>query len=78
MLEIALLVAPLFVLLGIGMAAGFAQRFRSAQAGLNAFVFNFALPAHSPSRSGARRACGRGSALGALLHMDAALRTPAR
>ena len=45
MLEIALLVAPLFVLLGIGMAAGFAQRFRSAQAGLNAFVFNFALPA---------------------------------
>lgn len=45
MLEVIPTIAPLFVLLGVGMAAGFSQRFRSAQAGLNAFVFTFSLPA---------------------------------
>lgn len=45
MLEVIPIIAPLFVLLGVGMIAGFSQRFRSAQAGLNAFVFTFSLPA---------------------------------
>lgn len=45
MLEVIPIIAPLFVVLGIGMLAGFSHRFRSAQAGLNAFVFNFSLPA---------------------------------
>lgn len=35
----------MFVLLGAGMAAGFSPRFVEAQAGLNAFVFYFSLPA---------------------------------
>ncbi|RKQ83784.1 hypothetical protein U746_3081 [Mycolicibacterium mucogenicum 261Sha1.1M5] len=45
MLSVLSTIAPMFVLLGVGMVAGFAPRFRSAQAGLNAFVFTFALPA---------------------------------
>lgn len=35
----------MFVLLGVGIAAGFTPRFQRAQAGLNAFVFYFSLPA---------------------------------
>ncbi|MGO2140158.1 MAG: AEC family transporter [Leucobacter sp.] len=45
MLSVLSTIAPMFVILGAGMVAGFAPRFRSAQAGLNAFVFTFALPA---------------------------------
>jgi len=45
-LHILEIIAPMFLLLGVGMAAGFFQRFRSAQAGLNAFVFSFSLPAY--------------------------------
>lgn len=39
------IIAPLFVLLGVGVIAGFWRRFQTAQAGLNAFVFTFSLPA---------------------------------
>ncbi len=45
-LEVLAVIAPLFVLLGVGIAAGFSKRFQSAQAGLNAFVFYFSLPAY--------------------------------
>lgn len=45
MLHVLSVIAPMFILLGVGMAAGFAPRFQSAQAGLNAFVFYFSLPA---------------------------------
>lgn len=45
MLHVLGIIAPMFILLGVGMAAGFSERFRSAQAGLNAFVFYFSLPA---------------------------------
>lgn len=46
MLEVLPVIAPLFVLLGVGIVAGFSKRFQSAQAGLNAFVFYFSLPAY--------------------------------
>ncbi len=45
MLHVLGIIAPMFLLLGVGMAAGFSERFRSAQPGLNAFVFYFSLPA---------------------------------
>lgn len=45
MLDVLSIIAPLFVLLGVGIVAGFSKRFRDAQSGLNAFVFNFSLPA---------------------------------
>ncbi len=45
MFDVLEIIAPLFVLLGVGIVAGFSERFRSAQAGLNAFVFYFSLPA---------------------------------
>ena len=45
MFEVIPVIAPLFVILGVGMAAGFSARFRSAQAGLHSFVYTFALPA---------------------------------
>lgn len=45
MLNVLSIIAPMFILLGVGMLAGFAPRFQSAQAGLNAFVFYFSLPA---------------------------------
>ena len=38
-------IAPLFILLGVGMVAGFSRRFHRAGEGLNAFVFYFSLPA---------------------------------
>ncbi|MFC5337878.1 AEC family transporter [Leucobacter denitrificans] len=46
MLEVLAVIAPLFVLLGAGIAAGFSKKFQSAQAGINAFVFYFSLPAY--------------------------------
>lgn len=45
MFDVLAIIAPLFVLLGVGIVAGFSERFQSAQAGLNAFVFYFSLPA---------------------------------
>ncbi|MFV0433036.1 MAG: AEC family transporter [Leucobacter sp.] len=45
MLEVIPIIAPLFMLLGLGIVAGFSSRFRSAQGGLNSFVFTFSLPA---------------------------------
>ncbi|GAA1323346.1 AEC family transporter [Leucobacter albus] len=45
MLHVLSIIAPMFMLLGVGMLAGFAPRFQSAQAGVNAFVFYFSLPA---------------------------------
>lgn len=44
MLEMLLVVAPLFVLILLGFAAGIDRRFRAATPHLNAFVFYFALP----------------------------------
>ncbi|MGO3148308.1 MAG: AEC family transporter [Leucobacter sp.] len=46
MLDVLLVIAPLFILLGVGIVAGFLKRFQDAQAGLNAFVFYFSLPAY--------------------------------
>lgn len=45
MLHVLSIIAPMFILLGVGMAAGFSRRFRDAQAGINSFVFYFSLPA---------------------------------
>lgn len=45
MLETLAAIAPLFILLGVGMLAGLSRRFRATEAGLNAFVFYFSLPA---------------------------------
>lgn len=45
MLEALTVLAPMFVIFGIGFAAGFAPRFRSGVKGLNDFVFSIALPA---------------------------------
>lgn len=45
MLEMLTVVAPLFVIVVLGFAAGFADRFRMATSHLNGFVFYFALPA---------------------------------
>lgn len=44
MIEMLGVIAPLFVLILLGFAAGFATRFREAIPYLNAFVFYFALP----------------------------------
>ena len=46
MLEVLPIIAPLFVLLGVGLFAGFSRKFQQAQPGINAFVFYFALPAY--------------------------------
>lgn len=46
MLHVLSIIAPLFVLLGVGIAAGLTKRFQGAHAGLNAFVFYFSLPAY--------------------------------
>lgn len=46
MLEVMPIIAPLFILLGLGIFAGYFRRFREAQPGINAFVFYFALPAY--------------------------------
>ncbi|WP_120004860.1 AEC family transporter [Nesterenkonia muleiensis] len=45
MLEMLVVVAPLFVIVVLGFAAGFADRFRKGTGHLNGFVFYFALPA---------------------------------
>ena len=45
MYEMLSVVAPLFLIILLGFAAGFAERFRAATPYLNAFVFYFALPA---------------------------------
>lgn len=45
MLEMLAVVAPLFTLILVGFAAGFATRFRAASTHLNSFVFYFGLPA---------------------------------
>jgi malonate transporter and related proteins len=44
MVEMLWVIAPLFVLILVGFAAGFAPRFRQGTPYLNAFVFYFALP----------------------------------
>ena len=44
MVEMLSVVAPLFLIILLGFAAGFAQRFREASPYLNGFVFYFALP----------------------------------
>ena len=36
--------APLFVIFGIGFVAGYASRFKHGASGLNNFVFSIALP----------------------------------
>ncbi|UTX54035.1 AEC family transporter [Leucobacter aridicollis] len=85
MLSVLSTIAPMFVLLGLGMIAGFAPRFRSAQAGLNAFVFTFALPAflfvavtNAPIRDGVPLAfvgisLGATALVYALVHLGAFL-----
>lgn len=45
MVETMLIIAPLFVILGVGIAAGFSRRFHDAQSSINAFVFYVSLPA---------------------------------
>ena len=44
MVEMLSVVAPLFLIILLGFAAGFARRFREASPYLNGFVFYFALP----------------------------------
>ncbi|MGJ9404919.1 AEC family transporter [Nesterenkonia aurantiaca] len=44
MLEMLTVIGPMFLVLGVGFAAGFVPRFRSAQDHLNGFLFYFALP----------------------------------
>lgn len=44
MLQMLAVIAPLFMMIVVGFAAGFATRFRSAATALNGFVFYFALP----------------------------------
>lgn len=46
MLETLVMIAPLFVVLGVGIVAGFLPRFDGAQEGINAFVFYVSLPAY--------------------------------
>lgn len=45
MLTVLCTVAPLFITLGFGFAAGFLAKFRTIQAGLNTFTFYVGLPA---------------------------------
>lgn len=45
MLETFASIGPLFLLLALGLVAGYFPRFRNAEAALNGFVFYFALPA---------------------------------
>lgn len=45
MIQTLSIIAPLFLILGVGIVAGLRQRFRGAHAGMNAFVFYISLPA---------------------------------
>lgn len=44
MLDMLAVIGPMFLVIGVGFAAGFIPRFRSAQDHLNGFLFYFALP----------------------------------
>lgn len=44
MLEMLAVIGPMFLVIGVGFAAGFIPRFRSGQDHLNGFLFYFALP----------------------------------
>lgn len=44
MLEALTVLAPMFVIFGVGFIAGYAKRFRRGATGLNDFVFSIALP----------------------------------
>lgn len=44
MFEALVVLAPMFVIFGVGFVAGYAERFQQSAAGLNNFVFSIALP----------------------------------